>query len=438
MQTIRKIVILTIYLVLPISLNAFNLFSQSSLITDNLKDFSTKKILNKKLKTNVSLKDLFNFKVEQLINANIINIPGLFGLGIKCDIDKNIPIIDPCKLIKPVSTKFSFSLGPCRIDVGLSDKCIYQFYKKQCKAIMNKYLDSPIKTARASAKNLKTTGDIIIKKYSWNNQCSTLLPSDRLKNIKNPQNINYSDILKKYDNPQIVYRYAIPSTGNNGIFDSNLVKWKDCIFNNAGKPNALKQCNIIKHTMPKTEYDVQNQIVSGVLMLNDNSIDPLNNDYKNLLIAQKFFATKCANSDNPQSCEDDYWNNGFKTDDGREINFKKIYNKRLIQIEKSNALLLKYIQYATLPDKEIIFLSEDFIQTLPADKREQYRKKAQKIMYQKILNNYFVREITEEEKANISIEFDAMKVASSQFYPKQAMQEIQDLVNTFSMLGKEK
>ena len=400
---------------------------------ENLKKGSFKSLTDVKKVT--SVKDILDISNTELINANLINIPGLFGLGIKCDLDKNVAILDPCSFMEPQETKFNLNLGVCAVNVGLSNKCIYDFYQKMCKRWKKKNVETPLKKARASTQNLKTKGDIILKKNLWKGECDLFNSEKREKSIKNPNKVSLDVIEKKYYNPQMIYKYAIYNTGAKSIFDSSLKEWKDCMFVNAtGKGNKdLEKCKIINKKMPKTEADISKNIIDGTLSVDDTTIDTLNNDFKNILIIKANYAKKCGNSNNPTKCEDTLWENGFERADGVKIKPKKMYNMQLEDIERKNALLEEYIKYATMPDKDIVFMSEDFIDTLPPKLRKKYRKQAQKKMYQKIVYKSFWRTLTKLEEEATSIKFDAMKVQTSQFYPQVAINEINAMVSKFSV-----
>jgi len=425
---------LKIFLILLLinNLYAFDLFNNlKSKTQEVIKKSSNKSISN--LKKKVSLNDILNADLTKIVNANIINIPGLFGLGIKCGLNKKVPVFDICKYLKPASTKLKINIGVCEVDMGLSSSCIVNLAQNLCKKTINQNIETPVKTIRGSYKNLETTGNIFLKKHSWSSKCGLLFAKNKKKIIKNPNGTTEEQIEKTYFVPAIINAYGLNAVNAKSIYDTNLLDWKRCIRLNA-KPNdpfyALKKCSkLYKETMPKTEYDVDNAISDTIPFIDDGISDALDNAFKNVLIFQANYAQKCAKSNNPTQCENDLWNKGFQRADGTELQPKKLYNNQLDKIEKANARFYSILKEATRKKKEIIFLSQDFIDTLPIKQREEYLRKAKKVMYQKILNRYFLQQITNNEKELVSIEYDAKKVASTIFYPKQALNEINTLIN---------
>jgi len=422
-------------LLLVNNLYAFNLFSDLKNETQNVIKNSSQKSISS-LKQKVNLNDLLNINLSKIINANIINIPGLFGLGIKCGLNKQVPTFDICKYLKPASAKFRINLGVCEVDMGLSSACIVDLAQKLCKKTINQNVETPVKTIRSSYKNLETTGNIFIKKHSWSSKCSLLFAKKKKQIIKNPNGVSEAVIEKVYFTPAVINTYGLNSVNAQSIYDSRLLTWKRCIRLNA-KPNnpyfALKKCSkLYKETMPKTEYDVDNDISDTIPFIDEGISDALDNSFKNILIFQANYSQKCAKSNNPTKCENNLWNEGFERADGVILQPKKEYNNQLIKIEKANARFYSILKEATRKKKEVIFLSQDFINTLPIKQREKYLRKAKKVMYQKILNRYFLEQITKNEEELVSIEYDAEKVASTVFYPKQALNEINTLINNLN------
>jgi hypothetical protein len=403
------------------SLNSTNIISSSS----------GKKLLSKVLGVNL----------DTLFNANIINIPGLVKLGIKCDLDDfNAPNIDICKIIpKGASNSISLNFGICKVSMGLSTQCINELAQYACQNMMSNLkqnIVSPIKTIRSSVQELVVNGDNIINSYKWTGSCDSLFSHNRKKAITNPNGVSLSDIEKFYYRPNIVTKYAFDSVNANSIYDTRLEKWKECIFLNAQNGNyneALQKCSDIKHgTMPETESEVIDNIIDTSNLLLSGIEDPLIDNYNVIYTIQTNYIQKCSNSDNPINCENNLWENGFQTNNGKKINMKKAYNDKLIKIEKAEARFATVVKKATRKKNGIVFYSESFIRTLPVKEQEKYRFLAIKAMHQQIINNYFLKEITNNEKEIASINYNMQKVASSVFYTKKAIKEINNLVTIFS------
>ena len=414
-----------------INFNTSSAVNSISSIAKKSGDRKIKDLINKK-----SISNLLGIKVTDLINANLINIPGFLGVGFKCGLQNTkVPVFNICKLFKGASSKFKIKfLGVCQLQVGLSDSCVTELAKKMCSANSKKAV-SPLKTMNAAAKNLTTTGNLYIKKHAWNEKCANLIASEKNKIIKNPNGVSLALIRSYYFTPQVVYKNALPSTGATNIFDPRIKDWENCIFLNAKKNSyeaALKACSDIKDEhMPLTEVDVENDIENAIPFLMNKTDDLTDNSYKNIYIYKALYLQQCSNSPNPAKCEDELWNNGFITPTG-EINPKEIYQKQLSATENANARFASIVSEATAKQKEVVFKSQSFINTLPPIEQKKYEFLAKKAMYQEILNKYFLKKITDLEEEAISINYDAQKVASTPFYPQQALKEINKLIASFS------
>ena len=426
------------------NLYAFDLFGSVSNTFSRIRS-ATKDVANNSLnykslkdsKKEVSLSDLLHVDLKKIIDANVINIPGLFGLHLQCGIDKKIPIYDICNYLKPATSKLKINMGICQADMTISSACIVNLAKKMCKKEKKKLLESPIKTIRSGYKYLKTTGTLFIKKHSWSSTCELLFSKKKKKVLKNPNGVSEERIEKFYFTPAIINTYGLNSVNAQSIYDSNLLDWKRCIRLNAKKRNpfyALKKCSkLYKEQMPKTEYDVDNYIGDTLPFIDEGINDILDNSFDNILIFQANYAKICGNSKDPVRCQNLLWEKGtFKRADGVTLSPKKLYNEKLLKIEKANARFYSILKEATRKKKEMIFLSQDFINTLPIKERREYLRKAKKEMYQRILNRYFLQQITKNEEELVSIEYDSEKIASTIFYPKQALNEINTLINSLN------
>lgn len=421
-------------IILPSAVFAFDLIGSA----ENMASNAAKNAINKNLKgitKNINITKLLGLSTSDIINANLINIPGFLGVGFKCSLNKKIPVFNICKLIgKESSSKFKLSLGPCSLSVGASDECFIDLAKKWCGSETEKNIETPLKTMNAAAKNLTTTGNTFIKQNAWNDKCVNFFGSKKDDIIKNPNGVSVKTIRNTYFTPQVVYKKALPSTGATNIFDPKLKDWEECVFlNSKGGSDALNKCNDLKdEQMPLTEEAVYNNIDDSIPFLLNGTDDIMNDDYKNLYTYKADYIKECSNAQDVKSCEENLWENGFTLNDGSVIKPKDIYQKQLSNTEKANARFASIVEKATAKDKEVIFMSQSFINTLPPVEQKKYEFLAQKAMYQKVLNKYFLKKITDLEEESISINYDAEKVAASPFYPTQALTEIQQMIAAFS------
>lgn len=438
----RTLKIIVLCALTNISLMGFSFLpSEGSVI--NAAEGTVKKSINGKINSligNIKLSKLLGLNTNDIINANLINIPGFLGIGFKCGLKGSIPTFNICKLINKNggSSNFNLSLGPCKLQVGLSDKCVTELAEKMCEE-KEQNVVTPLKTMNAAAKNLATTGNLYIKQHAWNNSCANLFGSEKDQIIKNANGVSLANIRNTFFTPQTVYKYALPSTGATNIFDPRLREWKNCIFLNAKNGSyeeAIKKCSELKNeTMPMTEEKVKEEIQDAIPFLMNNTDDIMDNDYKNIYTYKALYLKNCSNSPDPKQCEENIWNNGFNMPDGSVLKPKDIYKKQLQDTEKANARFAAIVKKADAKQKEIIFESQSFINTLPPTEQKKYEFLAKRAMYREILDKYFLKKITDLEEEAISINYDAEKVAASPFYPQQALQEIDQMIAAFASNG---
>ena len=156
----------------------------------------------------------------------------------------------------------------------------------------------------------------------------------------------------------------------------------------------------------------------------------MNNGFKNILVISNNYKEQCSDVPDPVACENKIWEEGY-TINNKKIIPSKLLTKKQQNIELSNARLMTVIDEANMPKNRLNFLSQDFINSLPPSDREEYKRLAKKEMMKRVLKNYFWDEITMNEKELASIELDLQKVSASQFYPKQAINEVNELVKIF-------
>ena len=241
--------------------NAYS-FDLVNSVTTNLKSKATnmaKSALNtniNNLKKKIDLGDILNVNLKKLVDYNAVNVPGLFGLGFNCDLSKVIEVVDPCKLVSNKSTDTSFNVGSCDLGINLSTKKAYDLVQDVCKS-KDKKESNPIVNIRSVESNIASIGDINIKNRSTSNKWYT--GEERLKTIKTPDGDSLYDVNKKYFNPAVVYSTAFQDTDAKDLFDSRIYEWKQCIKRHSKHPEL---CKINQYTLPKTENDVESDIIN--------------------------------------------------------------------------------------------------------------------------------------------------------------------------------
>jgi hypothetical protein len=439
-------------------------FSLSSLVTINASflDLTNTSILGQKVKNfniakttknaksvvfgalNGNLSDIAKILSLNGKNLNILNIPGLGNFGMKCDIGGKIkmPSIDICsKIPKGVNKHFTLNLGVCKATTNLSTKCLTDLAQSKCQEIensVNQTIMLPINILRSSITNLAITGDNFITEAQSSNggvSCDGLFAEKRNDIIKNSNGQSINQIRMTYYRPTMVTKYAFKSTGADSIYDTRLEDWKQCIFLNANgdTTSTLKKCSNIKNQiMPKTEKEVKDNIIDAANFLLTGVEDPLIDNYSMIYTIQSNYIKQCSNKNNPVECENQLWTDGFETNSGDKIKMPDVYKHKLDKIEKTEARFMTIVNEATRKERGIVFYSESFIRTLPIKEQEKYRFLAKKSINKKILNAYFIKEMSDNEKEIVSIEYNMQKVASSSFYPEQEMKKINALVESFS------
>ena len=417
-----------------------------------------------------------------LLNQTI-SIPGIAGFKLECNLP-SIPYPDPnssggwniCqnangKKLSSISSALSdggdilsnlfkqigknmFSLGPCKLTRDVKEACtqvISQNYCDNLEGVSSSFeknsenysptiLMTPESVISSSAEEITNFGDTIVNKYAKSiqssNPCATALPEERAKMIPvGSGKTTVADVEKNYLNKDYILKHGLSESGADSIYSPKMVFWKNCIYTHPDHPEI---CSSKNYRLPSTYADVVKSVERTKTILNDK-IPSSTNVFNETQILANNYAKKCKNSSDQAECEKDIYKNGYTQIDanGKSIVIKPSEEKikSYEDVDKATAYYARLLKNINSEKATYAFMNEDIAQTIPLEKRTDFRIKGSIEMDKEALHDYFIDQINQEKKELIDIQFNLIKISASQFNPKQAMKEVEDMVKSFEQLA---
>ena len=354
-------------------------------------------------------------------------------------------------------TENLFSLGACRLTRDVKKACTQIISQNYCNGINETassletndmgnqnysptILMTPESIISSSAEEITNFGDTIVNKYAKSthssNPCATALPEERAKMIPvGAGKTTVADVEKNYLNKDYILKHGLSESGADSIYSPKMVFWKNCIYTHPDHPEI---CSSKNYRLPATYADVVKSVERTKTILGDK-IPSSTNVFDEAQILANNYAKKCEDSSDQAECEKNIYKNGYTqtSANGKSTVIKPSEEKikSYENIDRATAYYARLLKNINSEKATYAFMNEDIAQTIPLEKRTNFRIKGSIEMDKEALRDYFIDQISQEKKELIDIQFNLIKISASQFNPKQAMEEVENMVKSFEQLA---
>ena len=325
-----------------------------------------------------------------------------------------------------------FSFSGCKIAKSESTSCRNSQIRKMCGQLLGNngrtVFGSNVSSVKSKENMLWSGGDVYMKGINGN-ICSS--DSDMGKIIK--EKIKYGDmtneaIENEYFSPKSV-QGKVETGGQTAFFKpAKLNLYETCIKNNLnnGVSNPEAKCSGEFYSLPENRIAVEEQIANSVNNVLKDSTTGMNKKINNFeqTIKESDY-TNCSNGTS-SNCTDTLYVNKKERLKGMVALEKE---ERIKKTEEEMASYQEHVRVATMPKYQITYPTQEVLDGLHPDKKQDFVAIANQQMHQKALFNSSIQNLSNLKKELIEISFQKVDINSRTFYNQIALNEAKSIMN---------
>lgn len=325
-----------------------------------------------------------------------------------------------------------FSFSGCKIAKSESTSCRNAQIRKMCSQLLNlngkTLFGSNVSNVKSKENMLWSGGDVYMKGMNGN-ICS--VDSDMGKIIK--EKIKYGNMTNEaveseYFSPKSIQGKT--ETGGQTAFfkPAKLNLYETCIKNNLnnGISNPEAKCSGEFYSLPESRIAVDEQVANSVNNMLKDSTSGMNKKINNFeqTIKESDY-TNCSNGTS-SNCTDTLYVNKKERLTGMVALEKE---ERIKKTEEEMASYQEHVRVATMPKYQITYPTQEVLNGLHPDKKEDFVALANQQMHQKALFNSSIQNLSNLKKELIEISFQKVDINSRTFYSQIALNEAKSIMN---------